>query len=82
MGQGVAQLDDGTLLHQGLHVLSLIELEIQTYLLPNPSTLVAKIQDDLSGHTLPLASYISWKSLKNGLFFRASPTSVFGPCPG
>ncbi len=49
-GQGVLQLRNSLFLNKGLYGLALIELEVQTYLLPDPSAFVAKIQDDLSGH--------------------------------
>jgi|JTFO01.1.fsa_nt_gb hypothetical protein len=59
MVQGVVQLGQRLFLDQGLHGLSLIELEIKTYLLPDPSAPAAKIQDDLSGHSLLVSLYIS-----------------------
>jgi hypothetical protein len=53
------QLGHGLFLDQCLHGLPLIELEIKTYLLPDPSAPAAKIQDDLSGHSLLVSLYIS-----------------------
>jgi hypothetical protein len=58
MGQGVMQLGHCPFLDQGLHGLPLIELEIKTYLLPDPSAFVTKIQDDLSGHSFLASLYI------------------------
>jgi hypothetical protein len=52
IGQGVTQLGNGLLLYKGLHGLSLVELEVKTYLLTHTSACFAKIQDNLSGHVL------------------------------
>ncbi len=83
MIQGGIHLSKAPGLHHRLHLLPLIELEIQTYLLTDTSAFAAKIQDYFFGHNFfkPICQIIV-KSLKKGLFTRASRTSVFGPCPG
>ncbi len=44
------QLRQGFFLHQRLHLLALVELEVQTYLLPHPSADMAAIKNYFSGH--------------------------------